>query len=99
MQRAEVLRLFEALTTWSTGDQRAPHKPLLILYALGCWERGQTQISFSDASDALTKLLKEFGPPRKADHPEYPFWRLQNDGIWKATTSTPINLSADGAPT
>jgi putative restriction endonuclease len=27
-------------------------------------------------------LLKEFGPSRRSYHPEYPFWRLQNDGIW-----------------
>src|SRR5262249_2274645 len=30
----------------------------------------------------LTALLKEFGPPRQSYHPEYPFWRLQNDGVW-----------------
>ena len=27
------------------------------------------------------RLLIEFGPSRKSYHPEYPFWRLQNDGI------------------
>jgi putative restriction endonuclease len=31
----------------------------------------------------LTPLLKEFGPPRRSMHPEYPFWRLQNDGVWQ----------------
>ncbi len=31
----------------------------------------------------LTDLLKEFGPPRQSYHPEYPFWRLQNDGVWQ----------------
>lgn len=25
--------------------------------------------------------MREFGPPRKSDHPEQPFWRLQRDGI------------------
>ena len=25
----------------------------------------------------------EFGPRRQSYHPEYPFWRLQNDGIWE----------------
>jgi len=27
-------------------------------------------------------LLEEFGPPRQRHHPEYPFWRLQNDDVW-----------------
>jgi putative restriction endonuclease len=27
-------------------------------------------------------LLTEFGPTRQSYHPEYPFWRLQNDGLW-----------------
>src|SRR5438132_355676 len=99
MHRADILRLFQALTTWGSGDQRAPHKPLLILYALGCWERGQVQIPFTEVNVSLTELLKEFGPPRKAHHPEYPFWRLQNDGVWKVTASVPIHLGADGSPT
>jgi putative restriction endonuclease len=30
----------------------------------------------------LTELLQEFGPWRDSTHPEYPFWRLQNDGVW-----------------
>jgi len=34
----------------------------------------------------LERLLFEFGPPRKAYHPEYPFWRLQNDGVWEVRT-------------
>jgi putative restriction endonuclease len=28
-------------------------------------------------------LLLHFGPHRKSQHPEYPFWRLQNDGLWE----------------
>ena len=27
-------------------------------------------------------LLLAFGPPAKSYHPEYPFWRLQNDGTF-----------------
>ena len=34
------------------------------------------------AEKDLMTLLKEFGPPRQSHHPEYPFWRLQNDGVW-----------------
>jgi hypothetical protein len=38
----------------------------------------------------LTALWKEFGPPRQSDHPEYLFWRLQNDGVWAVQTCGPV---------
>ena len=59
----------------------APHKPLLVLYALGRWQAGQKDVAFRQAETDLTALLREFGPPRKSDHPEQPFWRLQRDGV------------------
>ncbi len=66
------------------GDQRAPHKPLLLLYALGRCLRGEDRlISYETVDQDLKKLLLEFGPPRKSFHPEYPFWRLQSDGLWE----------------
>src|SRR5215831_3831915 len=81
--RESILASFDRLNVWSRGDQRAPHKPLLVLYALGRWSRGETgDVSFRDAEPVLTSLLKEFGPPRRSYHPEYPFCRLQNDGVW-----------------
>jgi putative restriction endonuclease len=87
MSRESVLDQFDQLAVWSRGDQRAPHKPLLVLYALGRWTRGdRSDIPFRDVAPVLTELLKEFGPPRKSYHPEYPFWRLQNDGVWAVHT-------------
>jgi putative restriction endonuclease len=86
-----VLRLFDKLNVWSRGDQRAPHKPLLVLYALGRWSRGdRADIPFRQVEADLTGLLKEFGPPRQSYHPEYPFWRLQNDGVWAVHASGPL---------
>src|SRR5262249_51332783 len=72
-----LLKRFEELSVWRQGDLRAPHKPLLVLYALGRWQRGLTEVSFREAEPELTALLREFGPPRRSDHPEQPFWRLQ----------------------
>jgi putative restriction endonuclease len=40
-------------------------------------------ISYSEVDKELRKLLIEFGPSRKSYHTEYPFWRLQNDGLWE----------------
>jgi putative restriction endonuclease len=92
MTRQTILEQFDRLNVWSRGDLRAPHKPLLVLYALGRWSRGEsTDIPFRDAEPVLTALLKEFGPSRQSYHPEYPFWRLQNDGVW--TVHAPADLT------
>lgn len=91
MTRDSVLNLFDKLNVWSRGDQRAPHKPLLVLYALGRWSRGEkADIPFREVDADLTGLLKEFGPPRQSYHPEYPFWRLQNDDVWVVHAIGPL---------
>ena len=66
----------------------APHKPLLMLHALGCLARGQTECHYVEVDASLRKLLADFGPQRSRYHPEYPFWHLQKDGLWE--------VSADG---
>jgi putative restriction endonuclease len=91
MSRESALVLFDRLNVWSRGGQRAPHKPLLVLYALGRWARGERgDIPFREVDRDLTALLKEFGPPRQSYHPEYPFWRLQNDGVWAVHAAGPL---------
>lgn len=80
----QVRRRFENLNVWSRGDERAPHKPLLLLLALGRASRGEDRlVEFAAIEDRLRMLLVEFGPPRTSHHPEYPFWRLQNDDVWE----------------
>jgi len=62
MNRDDMLNLFQQLNVWSRGDQRAPHKPLPVLYALGRWSRGETaDIPFRDVDADLTTLLRAFG--------------------------------------
>ncbi|MCC5579038.1 HNH endonuclease [Microtetraspora sp. AC03309] len=71
---------------WKRNGERAPHKPLLLLYALGRFQRhGGEPIPFSAAEPDLKRLLKEFGPPRDTS-PGYPFHHLTNDGIWLVDT-------------
>lgn len=36
---------------------------------------------YTQFADPLRRLLSEFGPPREP-RPEYPFYRLANDGLW-----------------
>src|SRR5712672_1983569 len=94
-----ILKRFEELGIWKQGDQRAPHKPLLVLYALGRWQSGQKAIGFRQTEPDLTLLLREFGPSRKSDHPEQPFWRLQRDGVWVVHAPEGLVLkTGDGIP-
>ena len=71
-----------SLTIWKSGGQRAPHKPLLLLYALARFAEGHERLPFSEVEPRLVGLLRDFGPTRRAYHASYPFWRLQNDGLW-----------------
>ncbi len=74
---------------WTRNGERAPHKPLLLLYALGRLQRtGTTEVSYVEAEPALAHLLQDFGPPNRKSTPAYPFHHLQSDGLWSVTTAT-----------
>lgn len=38
----------------------------------------------------LSKLLDDFGPARLTNKTHYPFWRLQNDGLWTVSSDSQI---------
>lgn len=82
MTPADLRARFADLTVWTRGGRRAPHKPLLVLYALGRFASGEEAVPFREVEEPLRDLLRDFGPTRAQYHPEYPFWRLQNDGVW-----------------
>ena len=97
MDREEIARKFETLRVWQRGDERAPHKPLLILYAIGQLLREEKRLlPFTEVDEKLGELLNEFGPKRKVQKPEQPFWRLQNDDIWEVSGANRVRLSAGG---
>lgn len=80
----EILNLFQSLTIWSSGTERAPHKPLLALWAIGRCIRGRDRFApYEIVAPELKTLLRDFGPYRTVYHPEQPFWRLQKDKIWE----------------
>jgi putative restriction endonuclease len=96
MNSFELKDRINNLSIWKKGDQRAPHKPLLILFALGQFQADNPRfISYEVTREKLTELLREFGPLRKSYHPEEPFVRLKRDGIWlldkDANTKSPSN--------
>ncbi len=98
MDREELLRKFETLRLWKSQGERAPHKPLLVLYAIGKLLQGEDRfISYADAIEAdLEGLLREFGPRRNHYNPQFPFWRLRNDGIWKVSDVDKIRVTDSG---
>ena len=80
----QLQQMFRHITVWKRGAERAPHKPLLLLYALGKCQRGAPRaLPYAEVDPALQRLLRAFGPPRQSYHSEYPFWRLQQGGIWE----------------
>ncbi|MGW7518334.1 phosphorothioated DNA-binding restriction endonuclease [Streptomyces sp. NPDC054796] len=76
------------LRQWSRGGERAPHKPLLMLYALGRHQRDpDAALRYSDVERDLRTLLEEYGPPRGTT-PAYPFHHLTSDGVWEVRTDS-----------
>ncbi|WP_457189546.1 phosphorothioated DNA-binding restriction endonuclease [Nocardioides sp. P5_E3] len=65
---------------------RSPHKPLLVLLALGRLARmGSSALSWEEARTELAALLENFGPVSKTEPAQaaaYPFTRLRSDGVW-----------------
>ena len=98
MNREQILQKFETLRQWGSGGERAPHKPLLVLYAIGKLLRGEDRlISYTDdIEENLENLLREFGPRRDSYNPQFPFWRLQNDGIWEVSDANNIRQTVSG---
>ncbi len=101
MTKEEFLKRIDAINVWKSGGQRAPHKPLLLLLALGRVSRRMPrQCSFSELKRPLEGLLTRFGPPHQTLRPEYPFIRLSNDGVWDINRfqDLPFNRSGDVSP-
>lgn len=102
MNRKLILQKFETLGVWRRRGERAPHKPLLVLYAIGKLLRGESRlIPYSEVDEGLGKLLQEFGPRRLKQGTQYPFWRLRNDSVWEVTDAGQIvtNSSGDASKT
>ncbi len=97
MNREEIIQRFETLNIWSSGGQRAPHKPLLVLYAIGRLLRdGIRLIPYAEIEADLGRLLQQFAPRQSQQRTQYPFWRLQTDEVWEVTHADMIGLSPSG---
>lgn len=74
---------------------RSPHKPLLVLLALGRLARtGSSEVPWTAARTDLAALISEFGPPSltaAAQSAAYPFTRLPSDGLWVLDEDVPLD--------
>jgi putative restriction endonuclease len=74
------------LRQWTGNGARAPHKPLLLLYALGRFqEDADGELRYRSVEADLKRLLAEYGPANRTT-PAYPFHHLVSDGVWEVRT-------------
>ncbi len=88
----------QGIRKWKRRSERAPHKPLLLLHALAQLHHDRvSRLPYEQVGPKLRGWLDEFGPQRKVQHPEQPFWRLQNDdGLWSVRSAAPIQSGQPG---
>lgn len=82
---------------WKRGGERAPHKPLLVLYAIGRLLQGEERLlPYADVDKELGSLLREYGPKRQNYQTQQPFWRLQNNGVWEIPEAYLVSQTSSG---
>ena len=64
MDRKELEARWAKIKSWKAKGKRAPHKPLLLLYALGAWQQGQTQLQYAKEEAKLKDYLTTGLPDR-----------------------------------
>jgi len=80
-----LLHRFASIGMYSRGGKRAPHKPLLLLYALSKMKHENVErITYNDAERFVNPLIQLYGPFGARAMITYPFARLanDNDNIW-----------------
>jgi putative restriction endonuclease len=94
-ERERVLALLAGLRLHQRGGRRSPHKPLLVLAALGrLAATGSSAMPWSEARTQLGDLIAEFGPASRTSRSQsaaYPFTRLRSDHIWVLDRDVPMD--------
>jgi len=93
----EVRARVATIRSWQQGEVVAPHKPLLLLYALGRLQTGKPRmVAFTEVDEPLKQMLEEFGPRRKSYYPNLPFWHLQNDRLLEVVADRDLRRRTGG---
>ncbi len=98
--RQDLWNRFQNLRTFRQGNRRAPHKPLLVLWAIGRCLRGERRWArYSEVDAQLTQLIRLFGPHYKSPiKTEVPFWRLSHDKVWELDRPHLVKVTNSGDP-
>ena len=84
IDRSTLLARLDSIRQFARGGRRAPHKPLLLLYALGRLKHDrQSEVRFNDAEAVVRPLLVAYGPRGTKARVADPFGRLQGDHLWR----------------
>jgi putative restriction endonuclease len=92
VNEGSALERLTALRQYQGDGNRAPHKPLLVLLALGqLASSGSSVMPWSVVQERLGGLLAEFGTAASngASSAAYPFTRLRSDGVWQLSRDVP----------
>lgn len=93
LERLATVRIHRA------DGRRAPHKPLMLLLALGRVRLGPDQrlIPYATAEARFGELWDDFGRPKGRPNAHYPFWRLRNDkGLWELPEESLLSTTEAG---
>src|SRR5690242_2004544 len=91
----QVLKRLTTLRQHERRGVRSPHKPLLVLLALGRLSAtGSSAMPWSWAETHLGGLIADFGPPSLTNRSQaaaYPFTHLRADLVWSLDREVPMD--------
>lgn len=81
----DLLKRFDSIRVFAKSGKLAPHKPLLLLYALARLKNEKIErIAFTDAEKIVDPLIRRYGPFNTKSTVAHPYARLANDkGLWR----------------
>src|SRR5664280_1524366 len=93
--REAALARLASLRLRQRNGHRSPHKPLLVLLALGRVDTtGSSEFPWSEAESRLADPIAEFGSASRTGRLQsaaYPFTRLRSDGVWQLDCDVPMD--------
>ena len=100
MDREALLSQLSRMRQAQVGNQRVPHKPLLLLWLFGRFATtGTTLVSYREAEEPVSRLINDFGPPvtspsRARQRAAMPFVHLERE-LWDLRDQRGSELSPD----
>lgn len=92
----EFLGRLTSVRRYQKLDREAPHKPLVLLYALSAVAAGRREIRYSETREALAPIVLRFWNSTSA-RIEQPFVRLSTEGFWKLSVPADELMTPSGA--